>query len=185
MKEIRFHGRAGQGARLASEILAEALVLEGKSVSAFPMFGAERRGAPVSAFLRFDDNIVRETTQVYEPDCLVIIDAKQIKPDTFRGIKPGGIAVLNTVRLEIEKPHQNVEFAGFVDATGIALELIGRAIVNTCMLGVFVRTTQWVKLDSVLAGLEQHFTGDMLEKNAASLKRGFDEARIISFKAEE
>lgn len=182
MKEIRFHGRAGQGARLASEILAEALVLEGQSVSAFPMFGAERRGAPVSAFLRFNDRIVRETTQVYEPDCLVIIDTTQIKPATFRGIKPGGIAVLNTSKSEIERPHQNVEFAGFVDATGIALEVIGRAIVNTCMLGVFVRTTAWVKLDSVLVSLEQHFSGDLLEKNAEALRRGFEETKIISFK---
>lgn len=185
MKEIRFHGRAGQGARLASEILAAALVLEGKSVSAFPMFGAERRGAPVSAFLRFDDSLVRETTQVYEPDCIVILDTRQIKPATFRGLKPGGIAILNTPKTELERPHQNVDYAGFVDATTIAMETIGRAIVNVCMLGVFVRTTQWVKLDSVLAGLKQHFSGDMLEKNTASLKRGYDEAIMISFKAGE
>lgn len=183
MKEIRFHGRAGQGARMASEILAAAFVLEGKYVSAFPMFGAERRGAPVSAFLRFDDKPVRETTQIYEPDCLVIIDPAQIKQATFKGIKEGGIAILNISKPTIERPHQNIELVGFADATAIALEEIGRAIVNTCMLGVFTKTTGWVMLDSILSSLEQHFTGKLLQNNANSVRRGFEKAKVITFGA--
>ena len=183
MEEIRFHGRAGQGARMASEILAAALVLEGKYVSAFPMYGAERRGAPVSAFLRFDDQPVRETTQIYEPHCVVIIDPAQIKPATFTGIRKGGIAVLNTAKPVVERPHQNVEFAGFADATAIALEEIGRAIVNTCMLGVFAKTTGWVTVDSILSSLEQHFSGDQLKRNASSVRKGFEQTKVITFGA--
>ena len=181
MKEIRFHGRAGQGARMASEILAAALVLEGKHVSTFPMFGAERRGAPISAFLRFDDKPVRETTQVYEPDCIVILDPFQIKPAAFRGIKKGGIAVLNTAKTAVNKPDQNIELAGYADATAIALVEIGRAIANTCILGVFARTTGWVNLDSIISSLEQHFSGAQLEKNASSMKRGYMEAQVVRF----
>lgn len=185
MKEIRFHGRAGQGARMACEILAEALVKEGKYVSAFPMFGAERRGAPVSAFLRFDDKPVRETTQIYQPDCVVIMDPAQIKPATFEGIKHGGIAVLNTLRPVIERPYQNVELAGFADATTIALKETGRAIVNTCMLGVFARTTGWVRLDSILLSLERHFACDQLRRNADSMRRGFEQTKVATFGADK
>jgi 2-oxoisovalerate ferredoxin oxidoreductase gamma subunit len=185
MREIRFHGRAGQGARMASEILAEALVHEGKYVSAFPMFGAERRGAPVVAFLRFDDKPVRETTQIYQPDCVVIIDPAQIKPDTFRGVKQGGIATLNVSAPEIERPHQNIELAGFADATAIALKEIGRAIANTCMLGVFAKTTGWVTVDSILFGLEQHFAGDQLKRNASSVRQGFAQTKVTTFGADK
>jgi 2-oxoisovalerate ferredoxin oxidoreductase gamma subunit len=181
MREIRFHGRAGQGARMASEILAGALVQEGKHVSAFPMFGAERRGAPISAFLRFDDKPVRETTQIYQPDCVVIIDPAQIKPANFKGIKQGGIAVLNTSQPVVDRPHQNVELAGFADATAIALNEIGRAIVNTCMLGVFAKTTGWVTVDSILASLEQHFAGEQLKRNANSVRRGFEQTKVVKF----
>ena len=74
MKEIRFHGRGGQGVVMGAEMLAYAFVLEGKYASAFPTFGAERRGAPVAAFLRFDEKPVRETHQIYEPDCIAILD---------------------------------------------------------------------------------------------------------------
>lgn len=181
MKEIRLHGRAGQGARMASQLLAEALVHEGKLVSAFPMFGAERRGAPVVAFLRFDDKPVRETTQIYQPDCVVIIDPAQIKPATFNGIKQGGIAILNTAKPILERLHQNVELAGYADATAIALEEIGRAIANTCMLGVFAKTTGWVTLDSVLYSLEQHFAGEQLKRNANSVQRGFEQTEVTTF----
>ncbi|MCJ7605526.1 MAG: 2-oxoacid:acceptor oxidoreductase family protein, partial [Dehalococcoidales bacterium] len=70
MKEIRFHGRGGQGAVTAARILASAFVVEGKYVATFPMYGFERRGAPVVAFTRMDDKQIREKTQIYTPDCL-------------------------------------------------------------------------------------------------------------------
>jgi 2-oxoacid:acceptor oxidoreductase gamma subunit (pyruvate/2-ketoisovalerate family) len=75
MIKVRFHGRGRQGSVTAARILANAFVLEGKYGSSFPMFGFERRGAPVTAFLRFDENPVREKTQIYSPDCLVVLDS--------------------------------------------------------------------------------------------------------------
>jgi 2-oxoisovalerate ferredoxin oxidoreductase gamma subunit len=181
MKEIRLHGRAGQGARMAAEILASALVREGKYASAFPMFGAERRGAPITAFLRFDDTPVRLTTQIYEPDCLVVLDPSQLKPATFNGLQPGGILALSTSRQITDRIHPNVDVIGFTDATAIALEEIGRPIVNTCMLGVFTKTTGWTSLDSILTSLEEYFSGPLLEKNARAVRKGFEATQIINF----
>ncbi|MFQ6116716.1 MAG: 2-oxoacid:acceptor oxidoreductase family protein [Candidatus Bipolaricaulia bacterium] len=181
MKEIRFHGRGGQGARMASEILATACVLEGGYVSAFPMFGAERRGAPVTAFLRFDEQPVRRTTQIYQPDCLMILDPSQLGPAAFDGIKPKGTLILNTSGSITEKPHAHVEIVGFVDAVAIALEEIGRPIVNTPMLGAFARTTGWVALDSILSSLAEFFSGDLLERNRNSVRKGYERTEIVRF----
>ena len=180
-KEIRLHGRAGQGARMAAEILASALVLEGKHASAFPMFGAERRGAPITAFLRFDDKPVRLTTQIYKPDCLVVLDPAQLKPATFNGLKPNGVLIVNTSKQLADRMHPNVAVIGFTDATAVALEHIGRPIVNTCMLGVFAKTTGWVSLDSILPSLEEHFSGSLLENNAKAVREGFERTQIIDF----
>lgn len=166
---------------MAAEILASALVLEGKYASAFPMFGAERRGAPVAAFLRFDDKPVRLTTQIYEPDCLVVLDPAQLKPATFTGLKPSSILVLSTSKPITDRIHPNVDVIGCTDATAIALEEIGRPIVNTCILGVFAKTTGWTSLDGILSSLEAHFSGPLLEKNKRAVRRGFDATHVINF----
>ncbi|MEA3442395.1 MAG: 2-oxoacid:acceptor oxidoreductase family protein [Chloroflexota bacterium] len=181
MKESRFHGRGGQGGRMASEILAGAYVLQGGYAAAFPMFGAERRGAPVAVFLRISDEPIRLTCQVYNPDCIMILDPSLIKPDNFKGIKPGGIAVLNTSSRVMTRPHENVEVVGCVDAVAIALEEIGRAIVNTCMLGAFAKTTGWLSMDPILSSLGEFFSGKVLERNINSAKRGFEETEVIRF----
>ena len=89
MKEIRLHGRGGQGVVMASDILATAFVAEGNYATAFPSFGVERRGAPVSAFVRFDDKDIRERTHVYYPYCLIFTDPffKDVK-EVYTGLKP-------------------------------------------------------------------------------------------------
>src|SRR4030042_1462601 len=94
MYEIRFHGRGGQGAVLASKILAKALVEEGKYVKAVPSFGFERRGAPVASFLRFSERVIRQTTNIYHPDWIVCIDPSLFKTvDIFEGVRDGGVLV--------------------------------------------------------------------------------------------
>ena len=88
MKEIRFHGRGGQGAVMAAGMLASAFLYSGKYAAAFGMFGPERRGAPVMSFLRFDDKPIRQHTQIDEPDCLVVIDPRLIySKEIFTGLK--------------------------------------------------------------------------------------------------
>jgi len=182
-KEIRFHGRGGQGTVVAMQILATAVVGEGKYAAAFPTFGFERRGAPVAAFCRMDDKPIRERMQVYRPDCLVVIDPGMIKsPQIFNGVKEGAILVLNAVEpIRRVQYHKHLSMAGVVDATKIGLEEIGTSITNTCMLGAFSRATDWVQLDSLLASLEEFFSGAILEKNIRCVERGFKETTITQY----
>ncbi len=162
-----------------AEMLAYAFILEGKYASTFPSFGPERRGAPVAAFLRFDDKPIRETHQIYEPDCVVVFDPFQAKlPGIFNGLKGGGIAILNTPRQALEICPETVSVLGLVDATSMALEEIGRAIVNSCMLGVIAKVTGWVSLGSVISSLSNYFHGNLFETNATLARRGYEHVRI-------
>jgi len=182
MVEVRFHGRGGQGVVTAAEILAAALVAQGKHVAAFPMFGFERRGAPVMAFLRFDDRPVREKTQIYNPDCLVIADPLfRNYPAVYQGLKPGGIAVVNSPTPMADRPHEAVSLLGAVDATGIALKEMGIPATNTCMLGALAATTGWLPLEPLLEVLEDYFSGEWLRRNRNCLERGFAEVKVVRF----
>ena len=97
MIEIRFHGRGGQGAVIASNILAEAAFKEGKYVQAFPFFGIERRGAPILSFTRIDEKAIRIKNQIYNPDCIVVLDPTLIDAvDVTSGLKENGLILLNT-----------------------------------------------------------------------------------------
>jgi len=182
MKEIRWHGRGGQGAVVAARVLTTSFDREGKSAIAIPKFGAERRGAPVIAYTGFDDKPIRAKTQLYHPDCLIVIDPLLIRTaDVFEGIRTNGILVIASTEPVTEQLHQNLGVVGFVDATRIGLEEIGRPITNTCMLGAFARTTDWVQLDSILRGLGEYFTGNILQKNIRCVQRGYEETRVIKF----
>ncbi len=180
MKEIRFHGRGGQGAVMAVGMLASALVHAGKYAAAFGMFGPERRGAPVMSFLRSDDKPIRQHTQIYQPDCLVVIDPRLIyTQDIFGGLKEGGILVINAPKEAKELYSAEVALVGVVDATKIGLEEIGTPITNTCMMGAFARVTGWVQLDSLMYALGERFNGTVLERNIRCIERGFEEVEVF------
>lgn len=180
MEEIRWHGRGGQGAVVAARVLAKAFIKEGKSATALPKFGFERRGAPVVVFTRFDDVPIREKTQVYNPDCVIVLDGRLMHSvDVFEGIKKDSIAVMDATGLQTEQYHENLSTIGTVDAVKIGLEEIGKPITNTCMLGAFARTTGWVQVDSVLSSLEGYFKGDVLRKNVRCVQRGYEETKVI------
>jgi len=182
MKEIRIHGRGGQGAVTAVRILAAAFTLEGKWASGFPSFGMERRGAPVMAFARFDDKPIWEKTKVYHPDCLMVIDPRLISSTSLlEGIRPDSILVLNATEPLKEQLHENIGLIGSVDATKIGLEEVGIAVTNTCMLGAFARTTGWVQLNFLLSSLGEFFSGDRLEQNRKCVERGFEETEFVRF----
>ena len=143
MREIRFHGRGGQGTVVASVVLAKAFFRAGYFVQTFPVFGVERRGAPVEAYLRLDDRKIRVRSNVYTPDHVVVQDPRLLDTvDVTRGLKPGGWILLNAA----ERPD-DTRFADFrvavVDAGRIALEnRLGsrtQPIINTAMLGAFAR----------------------------------------------
>ena len=182
MIEIRFHGRGGQGAVLAARMLAAAFVVKGKCVANFPMFGMERRGQPVVAFTRFDDRPILEKTQIYTPDCLVVIDPTLLKlPELFPGLKSDGILILNSPQPLESQPDKNVRLAGVISATQIAIEEIGRDIPNTCILGAFAAATGWLDLKSILSSIGEYFSGDILQRNIRSAERGFHEVKVLQW----
>lgn len=177
------HGRGGQGVVLSAEMLVAAFVSEGKHSSAFPMFGFERRGAPVAAFVRTDTQPIRERTQVYSPDCVIVFDISQLKsPNTFAGLKEEAILVVNSPHLPEQSPGKNIRLVGSVDASRIALEEIGTPVTNTCMLGAFAATTGWINLDSLLASIGHYFEGRLLAINKKSAERGFREVVIKEYR---
>ena len=182
MKEIRLHGIGGQGIVTGAEMLVAALMEEGKYATVFSLLGVERRGAPVVSFLRFDDEPVRERCQVYEPDCLVVADASLMRvPLVFKGVKSAALLLLNTPRPLVEKPHEKIGLAGIVDATTIGLRELGIPATNTCLLGAFARTTNWVGLDSIRLALRDYFTGEALNKNLRCAEIGFEETKVFRF----
>lgn len=182
MKEMRVHGRGGQGSVLAARMLASAFLAEGKYVASFPMYGFERRGAPVQAFTRIDDKPIREKNQIYEPDMMMVIDPTLLKiPTLFDGLKADGVLIVNLAKPFDAPPSKNIKLAGIVNATQIAMEVIGRDIPNTCLLGAFAATTRWLKLESIVACLKDYFSGDILQRNIKSTERGYQEVKILKW----
>ncbi len=182
MKEIRMLGRGGQGAYSSAEMIASAMVKEGKYATCFPMFGGERRGAPVNVFLRFDDKPIRLRSQIYYPDCCIVTDPLLARtPDALKGLKPGGIVVMNLPGIPDDKPHVNTGVLATVDATGIALEEIGRPITNTVLIGALLFTTGWAKLDSIFEAFKENYSAKILESNIRCAQRGFEETKIKRF----
>jgi 2-oxoacid:acceptor oxidoreductase gamma subunit (pyruvate/2-ketoisovalerate family) len=182
VKEIRFHGRGGQGAVMAAKMLASALLVEGKHVASFPMYGFERRGAPVVAFTRFDDKPIREKTQIYEPDCIIVIDPGLLTlPTLFTGLRPDSYFVLNTAKKTYAQPDKALKTGVLINATGIAVQEVGRDIPNTCLLGAVAAATGWLSLDSVLKSLPEYLSGDILARNLKSAERGYKEVEVIKW----
>lgn len=179
MKEIRIHGRGGQGVVLASEIFVGALIKEGKYATCFPFFGFERRGAPVIGFIRFDEKPIRQKDQIYHPDCVISFDGTLFKSvNIYQGIRENSIAILNESRdiSELSIPSE-VKKIGLVDATRISLEIAGTFIPNSAMLGALCRTTGWVDLSSLLKSIKETLPGKILQRNIRMVERAFEETR--------
>ena len=171
MIEIRFHGRGGQGSVTAAEILANAAFNDGKSVQAFPFFGVERRGAPVMAFTRIDDEPIKMRYQVYNPDYVLVLDEGLLNVvDVFSGIKDNTEVIINTKTFEGSGDHEVHK----IDATGIALDMLGRNIVNTIILGYFAKKTGVVSIESLLEVIKETFPGKSGELNGEATKKAYD-----------
>ena len=152
-----------------------AAVAEGKYGNSIP-FGFERQGAPVTSFVRIDKKPIRPKTQVYHPNCIVVLEPTIMNAvNVFEGLSSGAILIVNSDALpsEITVPPQ-VETVATVDATGIAMETIGRPIPNTVMLGAFVRATGWVNLATINARIGELFG----PQNVLAAKRGYEETEI-------
>ena len=177
MKEIRIHGRGGQGGVTAAELLAQAAFTEGKWAQSFAFFGAERRGAPVEAFLRIADKPNPIRSRIYHPDYVLVFDPKLLEiMDVTDGLKEDGMILMNTAKRPDEADIKGQRVAT-VDATGIALELdllvAGLPVVNTAMTGAFAKATGEVKLESLTEAIRKQWSGPAEEKNAEAAVRAY------------
>jgi len=172
MKEIRIHGRGGQGSVTAAELLAVAAFADGKFSQAFPAFGVERRGAPVQAFTRISDSTIRLRSQIYEPDYVIVQDPTLLEVvDIASGAKDGGIILINTEFAPETFDLKTKAKIMTVDATRIALEVIGRPIVNTVLLGAFAGATGEINQKSIQDAVKERFPGKVGEKNAEAIQK--------------
>jgi len=176
--EIRIHGRGGQGAVIASELLSVAVFREGRHVQSFPAFGVERRGAPVTAFIRIDDEPILLRCEIYEPHHLIVLDPTLLDAvNVTAGLRPGGWIVINTPRRPEDFPRLSDFRVATVDASAVALRhgLGSRThpIVNTAILGAFARATGIVGLEAVLEAVRE-LVPQHLEENLAAAREAYE-----------
>lgn len=181
--EIRWHGRGGQGAKSAAQIVAEVALDVGKYSQAFPEYGAERSGAPMKAFNRISDSPITIHSSVESPDIVVVIDETLLGlPDITAGIDENtGIILVNTNK-GVDFVEKRTGFKGkicVVPATTIALEEIKRGIPNTVMLGALAKLTDYLPLESIIENFKKSFekklNPEVLEGNIRAIKRGYEE----------
>lgn len=173
MYEIRIHGRGGQGAVTAAQILAIASFYKGKQSQAFPRFGTERRGAPVEAFARIDDKKILIRSAVYNPDIVIVLDPSLLSSvNVTDGLKKNGFIIINSSK----KTKTNGFKTYYVDATAIALKIFGKDIVNTAMLGALAAVSDIVDLDSINKAIVDRFEGkkELIEKNKQAVKEVYN-----------
>jgi pyruvate ferredoxin oxidoreductase gamma subunit len=179
--EIRWHGRGGQGAVTSAELLARAAISEGKFAQAFPSFGTERRGAPVTAFTRISaQKPIRIRAGITEPDIVIIFDATLLRIiNVTEGLKDGGIVVVNSPKsiAELKADFGGNSRLAVLNASHIARETLKVNIVNTTMLGALVKATGVVQLDSLLEPVQDRF-GRLAERNINAMKRAIEETVI-------
>ena len=178
MYEIRFHGRGGQGAVVASTVLASSFFREGKFVQAFPSFGAERRGAPVLAFTRVSEQEIRERFGIYEPDCLIVLDSSL----TQREGLASGLKAKHWIIINSDQRPEDFAFLGpyrvaTLDANAIArkhgLGSASAPIVNTTILGGFAKVTRMVAIASVVEAVRE-YAPSQPETNANAALEAYD-----------
>jgi 2-oxoacid:acceptor oxidoreductase gamma subunit (pyruvate/2-ketoisovalerate family) len=181
LKEFRWHGRGGQGAWTASELLARAAINEGKYIQSFPEFGPERMGAPVKAYTRISDEPIRLHCAVYNPQVAAVMDPTLlVTVPVTEGLGKTGILVVNTpkepttIKEELKMVEGNV---WTVSATDIAMRILGREITNTAMLGVVARATGIVKMESIEKAVRERFPEPLAEKNMGVIKEAYKEAK--------
>ncbi len=175
MIEIRIHGRGGQGSVTMAELLAESAFYNKLESQAFPNFGVERRGAPVTAYVRIDEKPIRLRSQIYSPDYVVIQDASLLTDEKILAdVKRGATVIINTSKsLSDYKIPTGIRII-IIDALEIAQEVIGKPIINTVLLGAFAGATGIIKLAAIERAIKARFSQEIAEKNIKASKRGFE-----------
>lgn len=177
--EIRIHGRGGQGAKTASQFIAEAALGEGKQIQSFPEYGPERAGAPVKAYDRISDKPITTYAPVVNPDLVMVIDYTLMKTiDVTEGLNSDGVLIVNTPKSSSEIKKET-GFKGKVytlDATKISIDTVGRNLPNTPMLGAFVGVSGVIQLDAVKESVKHKFLKKLGEEKTNATVKGVEMA---------
>ncbi len=182
--EICFHGRGGQGSVTAANLLVAAALKDGnKGVQAFPLFGAERRGAPVRAFARISDEEIHLRSEVYSPDIVIVLDESIIGiVDVLKGLKKGGKILINTTKEPEDFDFSNKYQVATVDATGVAIKhdiLVGGIpVVNTPILGAVPKILDRVTLPSIQAVIKNKWKGEGGEINVKATQDAYESVEV-------
>lgn len=186
--EIRWHGRGGQGAITAAKIVAQAAYLKGyQGVTAAPSFGAERRGAPVSASTRISPRPVMVVSQVEEPDIVVVLDHTLLKyPEVTSGLAGEGWLVVNSKKHPRDLNINGDFNIATADATRVCKELglivAGLTVVNTAILGALVRATEIVDIPSIEKVIRERFANNAVDINLAAIMKTYEITELARIK---
>jgi pyruvate ferredoxin oxidoreductase gamma subunit len=184
MYQIRIHGRGGQGVVTAAELIAMAAFAGGKQAQAFPAFGVERTGAPIEAYARIADSPIQTRQHIYRPDVLIIQDVTLLPTVKLNeGCHDQTIVIINTAqdkaRLRLDLPEKNIYP---IDATRIALSIIGKNIANTVILGAFAKVTGLITLRSLKQAVREKFSGkgaEIVNKNIKAVEQAYNLANKL------
>ncbi len=176
MIEIRIHGRGGQGGKKAAQIIARAAYLSGYKTQDFAMYGAERKGAPVTSFVRIDKKGINTRGYIFEPDYIIILDETIDVNKCLKGRKPETQVIINT-----KKKYKNITNVHTIDATNIAIEKTGKAISNIAILGAFIRVFKKISINQLINAIKIEFkdklSKEIITKNIKAAKECYDNIR--------
>jgi pyruvate ferredoxin oxidoreductase gamma subunit len=172
MTEIRIHGRGGQGNVIAAYILAQAAFECGKFAQAFPSFGPERRGAPVTAFVRITGVPVHRHCQVLAPAFLILQDHALLHAAGItQGLLPHGKILVNWSRPIAPATAGNGHQVVVIPAASLAMEYLGKPVPNTALLAALLTLTEMLPLQALERALALRFAGEMLERNLSLVRK--------------
>jgi len=181
MEQIRIHGRGGQGVVTAAELIALAAFYEGYETQAFPSFGVERTGAPIQSFARISKKPIITREQIYEPTILIIQDSTLLDTvDVFQGSTKDTIVIINSAENKWPELNKRFKKLYFTAATEIALEIFGKNIVNTVILGAFAKHTNLVCLESLKKAITEKFKDkdqSLINKNILAVTKDYENAK--------
>ncbi len=179
--EFRFHGRGGQGAKTAAQVLAEAALKEGRFIQAFPEYGPERTGAPIRAFARISTKAILTYQPILSPDYLIVIDSTLLaNPSVIQGTTENTTLIINSDSPEDEIRSRIPEFQGkifAVNASEIALGKIKMDKSNIPMLGALAKVSKAVSIDSLKDSVYSHFaqkSEELAESNVSALEEAYN-----------
>jgi len=185
MTEIRWHGRGGQGAKTAAQLVAQVALEEGKRSQGFPEYGPERMGAPIRGFTRISDGAIRLHCPIERPDAVVVLDETLLEMDAItEGVGEETLFVVNSAAAPAEVRKKIGVTGGTVmcvDATAISIDEIGRAIPNTPMIGALIKATGCISMETIKKDIEKKFLKKFGERivqgNVRAIERAFEEVK--------